>query len=145
VDPSALPNPLVKEVAREQGAWFVNYARHPWTLIAPATAYLGGALALVLARSGRTLPAFTASSLTMAGVIGSVGASMFPFIMPSSTDPKSSLTMWDSVSSHMTLSIMFWATLMLMPLIIAYTSWAYRVMSGKVTADYIRENSHSAY
>ncbi|PKO80686.1 MAG: cytochrome d ubiquinol oxidase subunit II [Betaproteobacteria bacterium HGW-Betaproteobacteria-13] len=42
-------------------------------------------------------------------------------------------------------AIMFWATIIFMPLIIIYTSWAYKVMSGKVTAAYIRENEHSAY
>jgi len=52
---------------------------------------------------------------------------------------------WDAVSSQRTLSIMFWATLIFMPLIVLYTSWAYKVMSGKVTAAYVRENEHSAY
>ena len=42
-------------------------------------------------------------------------------------------------------SAQFWATIIFMPLIIVYTSWAYKVMAGKVTAAYIRENSHSAY
>lgn len=37
---------------------------------------------------------------------------------------------------------MLWVTLIFMPLIIAYTRWAYQVMAGKVTADYIRENEH---
>ena len=36
-------------------------------------------------------------------------------------------------------------TLIFMPLIIVYTSWAYRVMRGKVTAAYVRENEHGAY
>jgi cytochrome d ubiquinol oxidase subunit II len=85
-----------------------------------------------------------ASSLAIVGVIGTAGASMFPFVMPSSTQPGASLTVWDSVSSHLTLGIMFWATLIFMPLIVAYTSWAYRVMRGKVTAAYIRENEHGA-
>ena len=35
----------------------------------------------------------------MLGIIGTAGVSLFPFIMPSSTDPRSSLTVWDSVSS----------------------------------------------
>jgi cytochrome bd ubiquinol oxidase subunit II len=65
--------------------------------------------------------------------------------MPSSTMPSASLTVWDSASSHLTLTIMFWATLIFMPIIVAYTSWAYKVMSGKVTKAYIRENEHSAY
>jgi cytochrome d ubiquinol oxidase subunit II len=145
VDPSALPNPHAKTVVQEQGAWLANYGRHTCMIAAPVLAYAGALLALLLARGGRTLLAFIASSLAITGVIGTVGVSMFPFIMPSSTDPKSSLTVWDSTSSHLTLSIMFWATVIFMPLIIVYTAWAYNVMSGKVTAAYIRENSHSAY
>ena len=70
---------------------------------------------------------------------------MFPFVMPSSSMPAASLTVWDSVSSHLTLSLMFWATLIFMPLIIGYTSWAYSVMRGKVTSAYIRENDHAVY
>jgi len=31
---------------------------------------------------------------------------MFPFILPSSLDPRSSLTVWDASSSHTTLFIM---------------------------------------
>ena len=65
--------------------------------------------------------------------------------MPSSSMPAASLTVWDSVSSHLTLGIMFWATLIFMPIIIFYTSWAYKVMSGKVTEAYIKENDHAAY
>ena len=145
IDPSALPDPLAKEVVREAGAWMSNYRSMPVTMALPALAYLGAIAALLLAFRGRTLAAFVASSLAIVGVIGTAGMSMFPFVMPSSTDPRSSLTVWDSVSSHLTLSIMFFATLIFMPIIIAYTSWAYSVMAGKVTAAYVRENSHSAY
>ena len=79
------------------------------------------------------------------GVIGTAGVSMFPFVMPSSTMPDASLTVWDSVSSHLTLGLMFWATLIFMPLIVFYTSWAYRVMRGKVTLAQISANEHNAY
>lgn len=81
--------------------------------------------ALWLANRGRTLAAFVASSLAMTGVIGTAGISMFPFVMPSSTDLRSSLTVWDSVSSHKTLGIMLVAVVIFMPIIIAYTRWAY--------------------
>ena len=145
IDPSALPNPLDKEVVRKAGAWLANYSLHPWMMAAPVLAYAGGLLALVLARAGLTLGAFVASSLAITGIIGTAGVSMFPFVMPSSTDLKSSLTVWDSVSSHLTLAIMFWAALIFVPIIIVYTAWAYKVMAGKVTEAYIRENSHSAY
>jgi cytochrome d ubiquinol oxidase subunit II len=106
---------------------------------------LAALLAPLLANRRQTLLAFMASSLAIVGVIGTAGAAMFPFILPSSSDPSSSLTVWDSVSSHLTLSIMFWATLIFMPMIIFYTGWAYRVMRGKVTVQQIRANSHSVY
>ena len=142
---NAQPDPLAKEVTRQAGAWLANYGRAPATLILPALVFLMVPLALWLLRAGRTLVAFVASSLTLLGVIGTAGASLFPFVMPSSSDPRSSLTVWDSVSSPLTLAIMFWATLIFMPIIIAYTSWAYKVMAGKVTEAYIRENERGAY
>jgi cytochrome d ubiquinol oxidase subunit II len=145
VDPAEMANPLTKTVVRAAGAWLHNYALAPWTMAVPALAYLGALLALLLLRGGRTLLAFVCSSLAMAGVIGTAGVSMFPFVMPSSSHPGASLTVWDSVSSHLTLSVMFWATLIFMPIIILYTGWAYRVMSGKVTAAYIEQHDHSAY
>ncbi len=145
VDGAAQPDPLAKTVVREAGAWFANYRRYPATLALPVLGFAGVLAAQVLARTGRTMAAFWASALAIVGVIGTAGAALFPFIMPSSLDPNSSLTVWDSVSSRMTLTIMLWATLIFMPLIILYTSWAYRVMGGKVTAAYVRENSHSAY
>ncbi|ANQ84399.1 cytochrome bd type terminal oxidase subunit II [Azoarcus olearius] len=144
-DPAALPNPLTKSAVHAAGAWLANYGRQPATLALPALAYAGGVAALALAARRRTLAAFVASALALTGVIGTAGGSMFPFVLPSSTVPGASLTVWDAVSSQRTLSIMFWATLIFMPLIIAYTGWAYRVMAGKVTAAYIREHEHSAY
>ncbi|MBR6877683.1 MAG: cytochrome d ubiquinol oxidase subunit II, partial [Neisseriaceae bacterium] len=83
--------------------------------------------------------------IALCGIIGTAGVSLFPFIMPSSSDLRSSLTVWDAASSHLTLSVMLVATLIFMPIIILYTRWAYSVMRGKVTAAYIRENDHSAY
>ena len=145
VDAAAQPNPMSKTVVQQSGAWFANYRDMPLTLIVPAIAYLGTAVGMLMVAHGRTLTAFVASSFAIVGVIGTAGVSMFPFLMPSSTMPAASLTVWDSVSSHRTLGIMFWATIIFMPLIIIYTSWAYKVMSGKVTTAYIRENEHSAY
>ena len=145
VNMAALPDPLSKSVVRDAGAWMANYSKYPGTIVLPLLAYLGTMLAMQQAMKGRTLTAFVASSLAIVGIIGTAGTSLFPFIMPSSTDLRSSLTVWDSVSSELTLGVMLWATVIFMPIIIAYTSWAYKVMAGKVTAAYIRENEHGAY
>jgi cytochrome d ubiquinol oxidase subunit II len=145
INPSGLSDPLAKTVVREAGAWMANYGHQPlmWTL--PALGVLGAVAAALLLVRRQTLTAFVASSLAVLGVIGTAGASMFPFVMPSSSMPSASLTVWDSVSSHMTLGIMFWATVLFMPLIVLYTSWAYRVMRGKVTSAYVQEHDHVAY
>jgi cytochrome d ubiquinol oxidase subunit II len=65
--------------------------------------------------------------------------------MPSSTDPVSSLTIWDAVSSKKTLGIMFVVTIIFLPLILIYTSWVYKVLRGKVTVQSIKDNTHTAY
>jgi cytochrome d ubiquinol oxidase subunit II len=145
IDQAALPDPLSKTVVREAGAWMANYGRQPLIWLLPALGIGGALLAAGLLLARHTLTAFVVSSLAVVGVIGTAGASMFPFIMPSSSMPSASLTVWDSVSSHLSLGIMFWATVIFMPLIVLYTSWSYRVMRGKVTAAYVQENEHAAY
>jgi cytochrome d ubiquinol oxidase subunit II len=145
IDPAALPDPLAKTVARSADAWWLNYQRQPLLWLLPALGVAAALAAAALVAARHTLSAFVASSLAVVGVIGTAGAAMFPFVMPSSTQPNASLTVWDSVSSHLTLGLMFWATLIFMPLIVVYTAWAYRVMRGKVTVAHIRANEHTAY
>ena len=145
IDPAALPDPLAKTVVRSADAWWANYATLPALWALPALGLVGPLLAAGLMAARRTLSAFVVSSLAIVGVIGTAGAAMFPFVMPSSTQLNASLTVWDSVSSHLTLGLMFWATVIFMPLIVLYTGWAYRVMRGKVTEQYVRDNEHAAY
>jgi cytochrome d ubiquinol oxidase subunit II len=138
-------NPLHKTVEKVAGAWLSNYSSYPWMMLAPAFGFAGIALALLSAARKWERCAFVFSSLALAGIILTAGFSMFPFIMPSSTDPVSSLTLWDAVSSKKTLGIMFVVTLIFLPLILIYTSWVFRVLRGKITVQHIRDNSHTAY
>jgi cytochrome bd ubiquinol oxidase subunit II len=138
-------NPLLKSVIGAPGLWLTNYEQYPWTLAAPVAGVVGGVLAALLAKSRFETSAFLSTSLMLVGVILTTGFSMFPFIMPSSLDGRSSLTVWDSTSSRMTLQIMLIAVVIFLPIVLAYTSWVYRVMRGKVTADALEKNSHSMY
>ena len=65
------------------------------------------------------------SAVSVAGVLLTAGLSLFPFLMPSKTDPASSLTVWDASSSELTLKIMLIATIIFMPIILAYTAFVY--------------------
>ena len=59
--------------------------------------------------------------------------------------PQASLTIWDATSSHLTLNVMLYAALIFTPIVVAYTSWSYHVMAGKVTRDFIIKNDKSVY
>ncbi|MBU9128436.1 cytochrome d ubiquinol oxidase subunit II [Burkholderia multivorans] len=138
-------NPLLKEVASGAGLWLANYRDYPWMIAAPVVGIAGGLLATLLAASRREKTAFFCTGLMIVGVILTAGFSMFPFIMPSSLDATSSLTVWDSTSSEKTLLVMLFAVIVFLPIILVYTSWVYRVMRGKVTRQVLDENTHSMY
>jgi len=141
----ALPNPLAKEVVKEAGAWLANYSAYPWMMAAPALGFAGALGAALMARADRPAAAFLSSALSLTGVILTAGFSLFPFVMPSSTHFNSSLTAWDAPSSHLTLTVMFWAAVIFLPIVIAYTVWCYRALWGKFTVEYVRKHDHMAY
>ncbi len=137
--------PLAKTVTQSAGAWMDNYARSTWLWAFPAAGFVGALGCMAFSVLKRPVLAFICSGLAVAGIILTAGASMFPFVMPSSLDPRSSLTVWDVVASHKSLGIMFWVVVIFLPIVMFYTAWIYRVLKGKVDEQHIEENTHSAY
>ena len=137
-------NPLHSEVAQDT-SWLAAYSARPWIAIAPILGFLGMAMAVMKLRGDGEVSALLWSKLGIFGVISTVGLTMFPFILPSSIDPKSSLTVWDASSSHQTLFVMLVVTLIFMPIILLYTAWVYKVLWGKVTEADVTGNSESVY
>ncbi|KTD08971.1 cytochrome d ubiquinol oxidase subunit II [Legionella gratiana] len=136
-------NPHYKAVIQQADAWFSNYRTFPITLLAPGIGISAALLALITSKHAKT--AFICSALSVAGIITTVGVSMFPFILPSSTYPEQSLLVWDSSSSQFTLFIMLIATVILLPIVLLYTAWVYRVLRGKITEKTIIKNKDTAY
>ena len=136
-------NPLLKQVV-VQGHWFAGFAAHPAFWIAPALALAAALGTIALNFAKRYFLAFVASALVCTGTILSAGFALFPFLMPSSLDPNSSLTVWDASSSKGTLGLMLVIVLLLLPVVLAYTSWVYRVLRGRVTLEHIR-STHGEY
>ncbi|MCC5792563.1 MAG: cytochrome d ubiquinol oxidase subunit II [Legionellaceae bacterium] len=132
-------NPLHKTVIREANAWFLNYEEFPITMLIPALGLMMPLISILLQK--RVMLAFLCSSMAIASIIATVGVSMFPFILPSSSNPAYSLTVWDSSSSQTTLFIMLIATVLLLPIVLIYTAWVYRVLRGKVNLDTLRHES----
>ncbi|MET0224824.1 MAG: cytochrome d ubiquinol oxidase subunit II [Dokdonella sp.] len=136
-------NPLLKQVERG-GSWLADGPLGVWACAAAAVAIVAALLTPLLATRGRHRTAFVASAGAVAATIFSAGFALFPFLMPSELDPRSSLTVWDASSSKLTLGLMLFATAIFLPLILAYTSWVYHVLRGRVTLAHIKQ-SHGMY
>lgn len=144
-DTAGVMTPLQKQVVIQDAAWLNNYQQYPLTLLAPVLAFVGLVLTLLMSLLNRSSLAFIASSVAVASIICTAGFSLFPFLMPSSTDPSVSLTVWDVTSSELTLTIMFWVAMLFVPIILAYTGWGYYKMWGRLTTDFIEDNRYSTY
>ena len=145
ISPNAYSDPLAKTVIKAPGLWLANYSHYPILWLIPMSAFVMGTLTLLLSKLDKPGLAFISSSLTLAAIFVTAGVSMFPFLIPSSSALNSSLTVWDASSSLATLKIMLWVTLIFLPIVLTYTTWAFRVLRGKITLDHIHKNDHTAY
>ncbi len=134
-------DPLLKQVAVARGAWLANYHAHAVLWLAPASALAGAAATWGLLGAGRAGWAFLTSALALAGTILTAGIALFPFLMPSSIHPDHGLTVWDASSSAHTLGLMLVAVIVLLPIVIAYTSWVFHVLRGRITLEEIRRHT----
>ena len=142
-DPGLAQTPLRQVVERASGDWLANFRAHAILWLLPAATYAGLLAGLAALRKGASHVAWWLGALAWIGIIGTVGAAMFPFMMPSSSEPAHSLTVWNSSSSQYTLAWMLGFTLVFMPLILWYTSWAFWVMRGKVSTHRIESDEHA--
>lgn len=145
VDTLGPSNPLSKTVTQTLGQYASNFKQHSWMLTAPALALGGLILSQLFFWSRHHGLSFICSAGSVFGTVSIVGLSMFPFILPSISHPHHSLTVWDASSSRLTLLIMLFAALVFVPIILAYTSWVYHVLRGKVSTSSIEKYSGEMY
>lgn len=138
-------NPLHKTVIAAGTSWLQHFLNYPWMLLALLAGFTGIALAWLLGKGQATMTAFLASSLGVVGIAFTVGFGLFPFLLISSTDPRSSLTLWDASASHTTMLLAFWITVIFLPIVLLYTRFVYRVIWGKVTEASVLKDSHTLY
>ena len=144
VDPGMPATPLSGPgVAMQAGAWLNNYRDYPVLWLAPAAGFLGMIAGTAALRLNLKVVAWWLGVLAWIGTISTVGAGMFPFLMPSSTNPSQSLTVWNSTGSVYNLSWMLFFAAVFVPIIITYTSWAFYVMRGKVRPEVVANDPHS--
>jgi cytochrome d ubiquinol oxidase subunit II len=123
--PKAASNPLAKFVKRGEGLWLDNYEHLPLLWMLPILAFSSGLAAVLLAKWDKTYPAMLASSLCVSMVVMIFGVSMFPFLLPSNISLNSSMTIWDSSASHVTLQSLLWVAVFALPMMIISTRWVF--------------------
>ncbi|HTQ71771.1 MAG TPA: cytochrome d ubiquinol oxidase subunit II, partial [Acidocella sp.] len=144
VDPNAPATPLTGQaVAPVVGAWLHNYAAYPILWVLPLLGLVGMLGCALMNTARKPVLAWWLGAIGWIGAIFTTGASMFPFLMPSSTNPSQSLTVWNASGSQYNLGWMLLFALVFTPLIICYTSWAFYVMRGKVKTDHVAHDEHS--
>ncbi|MEW6348489.1 MAG: cytochrome d ubiquinol oxidase subunit II [Thermodesulfobacteriota bacterium] len=131
---------LVVAVVFLAATWFAtqlynNYLKLPMLWLIPLLTVLGlvGTRFFIASRSW--WKAWFASSLTIVGATLFGVTGLYPNLLPSSLDPKFSMTVWNSASSPLTLKIMLGVALTFVPIVIAYQIWTYYVFRDKVTED----------
>ncbi len=138
-------NPLNKTVIGVGASWLQHFMAHPWMWLAPVAGFAGILIAWLLGKGESRMGAFWFSGLGIAGIALTVGFGLFPFLLISSTDPRSSLTLWDASSSHSTLLLAFWITVVFLPIVLLYTRWVYKIIWGSITEATVLKDSHTLY
>lgn len=121
---------------------FDNYLSNPVLLVVPLIAVASLVLIKLFAAKGETGKAFAFSCLTIVFVVFTGVTGLFPNLLPSSLDPASNLTIVNSSSSPLTLKLMTVVALIVVPIVIAYKIWVYRIFRGKVTGEQIDAKLH---
>lgn len=121
-----------KTVEHVSNGWLRNYSQYSMLWLLPILVVFTTLIAMLLSNRNKAIAALFANSIAIICTVLTAASALFPFIVPSSLMPNHSLTIWDACSSHFTLEWSLYATILILPMVLLYTSWVYKVMRGKV-------------
>ncbi|MFC5382632.1 cytochrome d ubiquinol oxidase subunit II [Aquipuribacter nitratireducens] len=104
-------------------------------LAALAALALVGALVATAAR--REALGFALTAVTVVAAVASLFVALFPAVLPSTLDPAWSLTVDNASSTPYTLTIMTWVTVVMLPVVLLYQAWTYRVFRRRIHPHHI--------
>ena len=112
----------------------VSFRVYPWGFVFPllAIAGLGGVKWFVRLRKEGA--AFASSCAYLVGMLTSVALSLYPYLLPASTEPSYGLTVSNAKAPDygLKIGIIWWVLGMV--LVSAYTIFSYRSFAGKITS-----------
>jgi cytochrome bd ubiquinol oxidase subunit II len=108
-----------------------------WTWVPVLVAALALLASLLAGRAGSDGWAFAATGVAIAAAVVALFGSLFPDVMPSTTDPAFSLTVDNAASTPYTLRIMSWTALVATPVVLLYQGWSYWVFRRRIGTRHI--------
>jgi cytochrome d ubiquinol oxidase subunit II len=118
---------LINQVARGE----------TWTWLPVGIAAVALVASVVATSAQRDGWAFLLTGIAIAGAVVALFGSLYPDVMPSTTDAAYSLTVDNASSTAYTLRIMTWVALVMTPVVLAYQAWSYWVFRKRIGTRHI--------
>lgn len=114
-------------------AFYTEFFRKPAAYAPLVIAVVGLLCVRFFLKADRLIEAFLSNAVMILGTtfFGVVG--MFPNLVPSNMSPAFSLNIYNASSSPLTLKIMLGICICVVPIVLIYQWWVYRVFSHKIT------------
>jgi len=113
-----------------------NYKQHVIGFLVPAVVYGSLAVMIFAIRKGAEIPAeklaFVASAFYIVGMLVGAAFALYPVVLPASTDPARSLTIYNTAAGHhgLTVGLTWWILGAILALV--YFFFLFRMFKGKV-------------
>jgi len=112
-----------------------NYRQHPIGLLVPLLVLASLAAMIVATRKRQEKAAFVASATYIVSMLVGAAFALYPVVLPASTDPAYSLTIYNSAAGHhgLTVGITWWSIGFVLAL--GYFTFIFRMFRGKVSPE----------
>ncbi|MDF9408694.1 cytochrome d ubiquinol oxidase subunit II [Pelotomaculum isophthalicicum JI] len=124
---------------------YINFMSSPACFAVPAAAVIALLGMKMLISGKKSVAAFFSSCVTIVTVTFTGVIGLFPNLIPSSLDPRYSLTAFNSSASQYTLKIMTLVVAIFIPIVIAYQVWTYIIFKHPVTEKDLSDPDSGAY
>jgi cytochrome bd ubiquinol oxidase subunit II len=108
-----------------------------WTWITVLAAAGALVVGIVAERRRREGIAFGATGVAIAMAVVSLFGSLYPYVMPSTTDDAYSLTVTNASSTDYTLKVMTIVALVMTPVVLLYQGWTYWVFRKRIGTQHL--------
>ncbi|MUL42204.1 cytochrome d ubiquinol oxidase subunit II [Streptomonospora sp. PA3] len=108
-----------------------------WTLPIAAVSAAALAAGAWLAAGGREGWSFAATAVAVGTAVVTLFGSLYPAVLPSTTDAAFDLTVRNASSAPYTLTVISWVGAVFLPVVLVYQTWSYWVFRKRVSREQI--------